>query len=102
MPSNVPILAQTGIGDIPEVILLLILAIWPFHLYCALTGNTNLQLVGHGLAAAVFQAAGLILVAIAAPFILRSQKRDLFVRILFVFLLYAATILGTNLLPGLF
>ena len=101
MLSMFQMLAQMGIGDTPDAILILFLAVWPFHIYCALSGSVSVQLVGYGPAAIRIQAIGLALFVVAAMLILRSKKRVGF-KLLAIPIMYGVVVLGTNLLPSLF
>jgi hypothetical protein len=97
-----PLFGQSGIGDVPEFFLFLLFCIWPWHIHCALTGNIALELVGFGKTAVSIQTAALILVVLAIPLIIRLKRKKVSTKIAIILLLYAATVLGTNLLPGLF
>ena len=97
-----PILAQNGVGDVPSIMLLLLLSLWPQHLYCALSSGYAPQLVGYGPAAILLQSIGLLLFVISALLIVRSRKRHLSVKLLMIVALYMATVFGTNLAPSLF
>jgi hypothetical protein len=95
-------LAQSGVGDVPEIVLLILLSLWPQHLYCALSKGPTSKLVGYGVAAVSLQVGGLILFAILTILIFRFKKWSLPVKLFSSFVLYATIVLGTNFIPTLF
>ena len=98
----VPIFAQSGIGDTPIIILLLIFVVFPFHLIDVFAGVNAVKLVGHGPAATSIQAVGLLLFIALAVMIARSNKRTALFKIFAIIGLYLAIVFGTNALPILF
>ena len=96
---SIPIFAQSGIGEVPEWIIMCGLCVWPFHIHGALTGRGSL--VGYGIPAVIAQIVILIGLFAAFAFLLRSPRIRWFIKALFLPVGYPLAMLVTNLLPGL-
>jgi hypothetical protein len=96
----VTLFAQSGIGDVPELLLLLMLSLWPYHISSALGVTSSMALVGYGPSAVVVQTTMLLLLLIAFVFIVRPPQRTRWVKALFLAVGYPLMTLATNLIPG--
>jgi hypothetical protein len=101
MTNITALLAQSGIGDVPEVLLFLMLCLWPYHVSSAL-GITSyyMSLVGYGPMAVALQTTMLLLLFLSFVLIIRSPQPPRWFKRLFLPVGYPFVILVTNLIPG--
>ena len=94
--------ALAGLGDVPALMLILALSLWPFHISSALGITTTLTLHGYGVFAVSLQCLMLLLLPAAAPSVFRSSSIRRWLKILYLPVGYPVITLATNLIPTLF
>ena len=98
----VTLLAQTGLGDAPDLMLIMMLSLWPYHISSALGLTRYMTLIGYGPAAVAFQSITLLFLFVGLVLIARSPRRPRWLKAFLLVVGYPIAVFGTNVIPGLF